>query len=61
MNDVSCFLGIFDLPYLPSYLPQSDTLLHKLIYQNQIRLDLPTYVPTKKSDVIGECSQRSHS
>ena len=27
--DVRCFLGIFDLP---TYLPSSDTLLHKLIY-----------------------------
>ena len=50
--DVRCFFGILDLPtYLPS--------LYYISLLSKIRCSL-TYLPTLKSDVINECSLRSH-
>ena len=51
--DVKCFGGIFDLPKYPNQILYYINLFSKIRSSSTY---LPTYIPTKKSDVICECS-----
>ena len=44
------------LTYLPTHPNQMVYYILKPVQLDQMQLDLPTYLPTQKSDVICECA-----